>query len=253
MGNLGYSRRSTVLFNAPELVRHIMRDADENFPKSDLMVNALEPLIGASIFVTDGARWRRQRAMIDPAFSQLRISHAFSAMQAAVRDYLDVLGEAAQKRASLSLDKAMSQLTADIICRTVFSTSLDSRVAADVFEDFTVFERSVAQVDIKHLIFQPAWSNPPQPPAVLEACQRIRAHLATLIDTHLAPNAAYNDIASAVIAARDRGDGTGVHPRRADRSVGRVLSRRSRDHRERADLAVLHRRRASGSGGADAR
>ena len=42
VGNLGYSRRSTVLFNEPELVRHIMKDPQGIFPKSDLMVNALE-------------------------------------------------------------------------------------------------------------------------------------------------------------------------------------------------------------------
>ncbi|MCH1492282.1 MAG: cytochrome P450, partial [Luminiphilus sp.] len=53
-GNLGYSRRSTVLFNQPDLVRDILRDDGSRFPKSDLMVNALEPLIGQSIFVTDG-------------------------------------------------------------------------------------------------------------------------------------------------------------------------------------------------------
>ena len=33
VGNLGYSRRSTVLFNQPEAVREIMRDADGVFPK----------------------------------------------------------------------------------------------------------------------------------------------------------------------------------------------------------------------------
>ena len=59
VGNLGYSRRSTVLFNDPILVQQILRDTDGVFPKSDLMVNALEPLIGSSIFVTDGERWRR--------------------------------------------------------------------------------------------------------------------------------------------------------------------------------------------------
>jgi cytochrome P450 len=53
------------------------------------MVNALEPLIGESIFVTDGDKWRRQRAMIDPAFSHMRISHAFTAMQAAVDDHVN--------------------------------------------------------------------------------------------------------------------------------------------------------------------
>ncbi|MDP5069654.1 MAG: cytochrome P450, partial [Congregibacter sp.] len=207
VGNLGYSRRSTVLFNDPALVRHIMRDPDGIFPKSDLMVNALEHLIGESIFVTDGPKWRRQRAMIDPAFSHMRISHAFTAMQGAVNDYVHRLESIADGDEPLSLDLAMSQLTADIICRTVFSTSLNSQVAFDVFEDFTVFERSVAQVDIKRLIFEPAWTKAPQPQIVLDACTRIRGHLATLIDTHLEPGADFNDIASAVIAARDSDTG----------------------------------------------
>ena len=207
VGNLGYSRRSTVLFNDPALVRQILRDADGVFPKSDLMVNALEPLIGESIFVTDGEKWRRQRAMIDPAFSHMRISLAFDAMRAAVDDYEATLQRYASCEESFSLDLAMSQLTADIICRTVFSTSLDSQVAHDVFEDFTVFERSVAQVDIKRLIFEPAWTRAPQPEVVLRACERIRRHLGALIDTHLEEGASYNDIASAVIAARDADTG----------------------------------------------
>jgi cytochrome P450 len=208
-GNLGYSRRSTVLFNEPELVRHIMKDPEGIFPKSDLMVNALEPLIGESIFVTDGEKWRRQRAMIDPAFSLMRISHAFSAMSEAVDDYTKRLTDSARSAEPFSLDLAMSHLTADIICRTVFSTSLDSSVARDVFEDFTLFERSVAQVDIKRLILEPAWSDTPQPAPVLEACQRIRAHLGSLVDSHLAVGSQFNDIASAVIAARDEVTGAG--------------------------------------------
>ena len=207
LGDLGYSRRGTVLFNRPDLVRHILRDPDGIFPKSDLMVSALEPLIGQSIFVTDGERWRRQRAMIDPAFSHMRISHAFGDMCAAVSDHLRDYRQRSERREPMSLDLAMSHLTADIICRTVFSETLDSRVARDVFEDFTVFERSVAQVDILRLIFARAWSEAPQPPEVLGACQRIREHLGTLVDSHLVPGADYDDIASAVIAARDPDSG----------------------------------------------
>lgn len=207
VGNLGYSRRSTVLFNRPDLIREILKDPSGIFPKSDLMVNALEPLIGQSIFVTDGERWRRQRSMIDPAFSLMRIGHAFAAMRAAVDDYEVHLDGVVARGEALSLDLAMSHLTADIICRTVFSTSLDSGVAHEVFEDFTVFERSVAQVDIRRLITEPAWSDPPQPPEVLAACRRIRGHLGTLVDTHLEPDAGYNDIASAVIGAVDADSG----------------------------------------------
>ncbi|MEL6363690.1 MAG: cytochrome P450 [Pseudomonadota bacterium] len=203
-GELGYSRRSIVLFNDPVLVREILNDPGEAFPKSDLMVNALEALIGDSIFVSDGPKWRRQRAMIDPAFSRMRLALAFSSMQAAVDAYERVLAERAASGEAFSLDLAMSELTADIICRTVFSVSLDTGVARDVFDDFTLFERDVAQVKIWRLIVDPAWTKAPQSEQVLTACARIRRHLGTLIDTHTGDGAdAYDDIASAVIAARD--------------------------------------------------
>ncbi|MBO9424029.1 cytochrome P450 [Labrenzia sp. R4_1] len=203
-GELGYSRRSIKLFNDPELVRQILLDPEGIFPKSDLMVGALEPLIGDSIFVSDGAKWRRQRAMIDPAFSKMRLTHAFGAMVGAVDDYVARLKESAARDEVLSLDRIMSELTADIICRTVFSTSLDTGISRDVFDDFAVFERGVAQVKIWRLITDPAWADVPQSDEVLAACKRIRHHLGSLIDTHMGPDAGkYDDIASAVISARD--------------------------------------------------
>lgn len=120
IGHLGSSRRGTVLFNDPAAVKEIMRDEKGIFPKSDLMVGALDPLIGESMFVTDGPKWRRQRAMIDPAFSLMRLNIAYAAMCETTRDHVDVLTEHADAGESFSLDLAMSHLTADIICRTVF-------------------------------------------------------------------------------------------------------------------------------------
>ena len=49
IGPLGWSRRSTLIVNRPDLVRQVLLDPEGIFPKSDLMVNALEPLIGDSI------------------------------------------------------------------------------------------------------------------------------------------------------------------------------------------------------------
>ncbi|MCR9129855.1 MAG: cytochrome P450 [Alphaproteobacteria bacterium] len=208
VGELGFSRRSIKLFNDPDLVRTILQDTKSVYPKSDLMVGALEPLIGDSIFVSDGEKWRRQRAMIDPAFSKMRLSLAFGAMQAAVADHSAKLADAAGSGAVVSLDQVMSELTADIICRTVFSTSLDARISRDVFEDFAIFERGVAQVKIWRLIVDPAWSKVRQEADVLAACARIRSHLGELIDAHIAAGpGAYDDIASEVIAARDADTG----------------------------------------------
>ncbi|MEO0400141.1 MAG: cytochrome P450 [Pseudomonadota bacterium] len=209
-GELGYSRRSIKLFNDADLVREIMMDKDEIFPKSDLMVGALEPLIGNSVFVSDGPQWRRQRAMIDDAFSHMRLSVAFSSMQAAVDAYEARLDALAKTGEAFSLDLAMSHLTADIICRTVFSVSLDSDIAKEVFDDFTVFERGVAQVKIWRLITDRAFAKPRQDPDVLAACARIRRHLGELVDSHLGEGVGqYNDIAAAVIDARDKDTGEG--------------------------------------------
>lgn len=207
-GSLGYSRRSIKLVNDAALVREVMMDEEEIFPKSDLMVGALEPLIGDSIFVSDGPKWRRQRAMIDPAFTMMRLSVAYRSMREAVDDYVARLDRTASAGEPFSLDLAMSHLTADIICRTVFSVSLQSNIAKDVFEDFALFERNVGQVKIARLIMDPAWTKIRQAEDVLEACARIRRHLGSLVDTHLEDESgAFNDIASNVIAARDKDTG----------------------------------------------
>jgi len=210
IGPLGYSRRSIHIVNAPELLRPVMTDPQDIYPKNDLMVAALEPLVGESIFVSSGKAWRRQRRMVDPAFSHMHLSRAFTDMSAAVDDYEAKLDRVAAEGGTLSLDLAMSQLTADIICRTVFSTSLQSETAQEVFDAFARFERSVAQVEILRLIFDKPWSKAPQPRAVLEACRTIRKHLGALLDRHLESEPdRFRDIAASVIAARDNERGGG--------------------------------------------
>lgn len=207
---LGYSRRSILLVNDPQIAREILTDPLEIFPKNDLMVGALEPLVGDSIFVSSGERWRRQRAMIDPAFSQLRINVAFSAMQVAVDDYEAELDRRAAAGEDFSLDHAMSELTADVICRTIFSRSLASETARAVCDTFTEFETSVASVDLWQLIVGKPWADVKQPRNVLDACERIRAYIGELVDPRLEGSAAAeDDIVEAVIAARDAETGEG--------------------------------------------
>lgn len=204
IGPLGYSRRSTIIVNRPDLVREVLTDPKGILPKSDLMVHALDPLIGDSIFVSSGATWRRQRAMIDPALTMMRVNRAFPAMEAGAAAAETTLSDHAARDTRFSLDLMMSHMTADIICRTVFSTGLETRVAHEVFDAFTEFEHSVAQVEIRRLIFDRAWKRIPQKESVLNACRLIRGYLGELLDTHLGDGAtSFDDIASAIIAAHD--------------------------------------------------
>jgi cytochrome P450 len=204
VGPLGYSRRQILIVNDPQLFRPILTDPRDVFPKNDLMVDALEPLVGDSMFVSSGDVWRQQRRMVDPAFSHMRLQAGFASMVAAVDAYEPTLDAHARSGEPFSLDMAMSHLTADIICRTVFSTSIAADASRDVFDAFAVFERSVAQVELKRFIVDPAWKRVPQKPNVEAACQVIRDRLGTLLDTHLAGDPArWQDIAAAIIQAKD--------------------------------------------------
>jgi cytochrome P450 len=203
IGPLGWSRRTTVVVNRPDLVRHVLTDPDGIFPKSDLMVNALEPLIGNSIFVSSGKVWRRQRDMLDPSLSMMRVNRAFPAITQGVAACIADLETHARAKRAFSLDQTMSHLTADIICRTVFSTNLEQKASHEVFEAFTHFERSVAQVEIRRLIMDKAWTKIPQKQDVLDACKLIRGHLADMLAGHLGEDGArFDDIARQVALAR---------------------------------------------------
>ncbi|MEL6870046.1 MAG: cytochrome P450 [Pseudomonadota bacterium] len=201
---LGYSRRSILLINDPSLARDVLTDPLDIFPKNDLMVGALTPLVGESVFVSNGVQWRRQRQMIDPAFSHMRIGRAFAAMRGAVDDYIERLDADVAAQRDVSLDLAMSELTADIICRTIFSQSLQGQTARDVFEAFGEFEDSVANVNLWQLILGKPWADVKQPANVLAACARIRSHIGSLLDARLARGAdAEDDIVTSIVAARD--------------------------------------------------
>lgn len=198
---IGWSRRGIVILNDPSVVRSILTDPTDIYPKNDLMTGALAPLVGDSVFVSSGERWRKQRAMIAPAFTHMRLASAFGAMQAALDEACATLDAAAQDGRALSLDFEMSRLTADIICRTVFSTSLASGTARDVFTAFAAFERSVANVEIRRLIFDRPFKAIRQQHDVLAACETIRRHLGALIDSHA--KAGFRDIAADIVDARD--------------------------------------------------
>ncbi|MFM8567124.1 MAG: cytochrome P450 [Gemmatimonadota bacterium] len=201
---LGITRRGILYVNDPQLVAQVLTDPAGIFPKNDLMVDAVAPLIGNAMFVSSGVTWRRQRRMIEPAFSHMRLARAFGQMDAAVDDHEQWLERKRATCAAFSLDAAMGHLTADVITRTIFSTPLAEGAARDVFEAFTVFERQVASVNVKALLFDKPWRHTPQPPRVLEACRRIRALIGAMVAPRFAPDATpADDICAAAIAAVD--------------------------------------------------
>ncbi len=139
MGEVHLPGLDLYMVNNPALVRKVMDTDASDFPKSPLLGEALEPLLGESIFTTNGEQWRRQRDMMNPAFAQARLNVAFPVMRAATEDMMQRLA-ALPDGAEHDVEVEMTHVTADIIFRTIFSVPMEGEDARRIFEAFARFQ-----------------------------------------------------------------------------------------------------------------
>ncbi|MDQ0467175.1 cytochrome P450 [Labrys wisconsinensis] len=203
------------MLNEPAEVRRILTEDAEKYPKSLLMGTMLQLLIGNSIFVSQGKVWRRQRRMMDPAFENARIRDVFPQMLAATQameQRLDALVGAEQRE--IGIDIETTHIAADIIFRTIFSTTFGREEAEIVFSSFTRFQEIAYAYGIARIAGIPAWLMPGARWRAARAARRIRVILDRLVrqryDAHQAKaaGAPTNDILAALLEARDPDDGT---------------------------------------------
>lgn len=142
------------LANDPELVKRVLKDRPDDFPKSDRIGARLRPLLGNSVFLTNGEAWKRQRRIIDPAFEGGRLRDAYGAMYSA--------GEAAVDRMAANLgvqdiEPETSHAAADVIFRTLFSIPIENETATAVFEKFRDHQRTQPILNLRAFIPGPRW------------------------------------------------------------------------------------------------
>ncbi len=127
---------TSVLLNQPDLVDEVLGERPLDFPKSGIIGETLRPLLGNSVFVTNGATWEQQRRIIDPAFESGRLRTSFGAMRAAGQDAVDRL-----QAGQTEIEFETSHLAADVIFRNLFSIPITQDRARAVFEAFQAYQR----------------------------------------------------------------------------------------------------------------
>lgn len=140
------------LCNDPALVNRVLVETPDDFPKSNRIRAGLEPLLGNSVFVTNGEVWKHQRRIIDPAFEGGRLRDTFPAMIAA--------GQAAVARMRpgvVEVEEAASHAAADVIFRTLFSIPIEHQLAARVFHEFRAYQRSQPILNLAAFLPLPRW------------------------------------------------------------------------------------------------
>ncbi|MBN8488732.1 MAG: cytochrome P450 [Burkholderiales bacterium] len=135
MGEVHLPGVDLYMVNEPALVRRVMVDEATEFPKHEMLGEALRPLLGDSIFTTNGDTWRRQRELMDPSFEGARVQRVFSRMQDAADAMVRRLSQL-QPGSTHDVEVEMTHVAADIILRTILSQPLDGGDALRIFEAF---------------------------------------------------------------------------------------------------------------------
>lgn len=138
MGHIRQPGLDVFMMNDPSLIKKILVDEPAKYPKHRLLHEVLKPLLGNSIFTTNGAVWARQRRLVDAGFGQARLRVVFPYMLSAIDEMLERLGKETDKE--YEVDAEMTHITADIIFRTILSENLNESSAYEIFEAFNEFQ-----------------------------------------------------------------------------------------------------------------
>ena len=142
--------------NDPKEVRKIMIDNVKEFPKSDMLHELLKPLLGVSIFTTNGEVWKKQRELLRPSFEMTRISKVFDLMSSAAADMMDRFRKYPDG-SIVEVDEHMTFVTADVIFRTIMSSKLDEVKGKEILHAFVTFQEETARTAIRKFFCVPQW------------------------------------------------------------------------------------------------
>ncbi|EAB5346946.1 cytochrome P450 [Campylobacter jejuni] len=144
------------VINDTKEVKRMMVDEVREFPKSVFLHELLSPLLGESIFTTNGEVWKKQRELLRPSFEMTRINKVFNLMSEAVADMMDRFSKY-PNHAIIEVDEAMTFITADVIFRTIMSSKLDEEKGKKILNAFVTFQEQSVHTAMRRMFRFPKW------------------------------------------------------------------------------------------------
>ena len=189
------------MVNEPKLIDHVLKDRPDAFPKSNRISEGLRPLLGNSVFLTNGEVWKRQRRIIDPAFEGGRLRDTFPAMWDAAEAACARMGTG-----EVEVEEAMSHAAADVIFRTLFSIPIEHDVASQVFSQFREYQRTQPILNIAAFLPLPRLVPRGHRRRTKRAARAIRGLISQLTAERMAAireGAAPDDLATKIMTTPD--------------------------------------------------
>ena len=124
------------VINHPDDIKRVLLTNHRNYTKGEGM-DRVKILLGNGIMTSEGAFWRRQRRMLQPSFHR-RVIDQFSALISEVNEkYADRWSAMAARGEAVNLSSDASELTLEIVLKSIFGSDLarlEAHMGANPFE-----------------------------------------------------------------------------------------------------------------------
>ncbi len=190
----------------PDHLRDVLVTQASKFTKTHSAFRQLATVLGDGLLTSDGEAWRRQRRLVQPAFSRQRLE----GYAAAIADEARRAVEGWRDGETRDLSRDMMELTLRVVSRTLFGHDV-SRDVGDVAEAMRAFQDVLSRPDLL-----PAWAPSPWRARSARASATLDRIIYGMIDRRRggeAPPGAEDLLQMLVTAVDQEGDGGGLSRR----------------------------------------
>jgi len=187
--------------NHPELVRQILVERPEKFHKARLVKRAFGPFAGEGLVTSDGALWKRQRKLIQPAFHHHQLVAYADMMVAHATRMIDSF----EDREVRDIGAEMTKLTLGIVVKSLFGADLSREVSEISRSMLAILD--AANQRLSSVLRIPSWIPTGRNLRERRALTELDAMLQVLIRTRRASTEGRDDLLSVLLAAVDEGSG----------------------------------------------
>jgi len=179
----------TWVINHPDDVKRVLVSNHRNYTKG-VGLDRVKILLGNGIMTSEGELWKRQRYMMQPMFHRRVVTEFASQIGAANERFIERWERAAGRAEPINLTEEMSELTLEIVLRSIFGTDLDRFASAPGGNPFDVVTKEPAR-DLKFAY----------------RFRSLTKHVAELIRRRRAGNEEHFDFIAMLMQARDKDSG----------------------------------------------
>lgn len=196
------------LLSHPDHAQHVLQTNHRGYAKRTVPLRQLGAVLGQGLVTSDGALWRQQRRVIQPAFHRARMAEYLNAMTTALGDMAHRWSTVATRGCVVEVRAEMVELAFRVVGAALFGTDLQA-VAERVRDAVTTVQQQTT-ARLYRLVAPPLWV-PTRPNRSFRTALATLDDVAyTLIDTRRRARTATRDLLSILLEARDeRGERIG--------------------------------------------